>query len=809
MKKVFYTCILGLIASSLFAQNQQKTISGTVKDNQNETIIGATVTLLKVADSSLVKKGITNNDGQFQFSNLLKDNYLVTISSVGFKPYKSLILKITDAQNAINLPVIILLPAKTELKEMVVVSKRPLLEHDIDKTIVNVDAMISSATSNTLEVLEKTPGVTVDENGSISLNGKNGVLVLIDGRATHMSGQDLTAYLKSLPGGILDKIELMDNPPAKYEAAGSAIINIRLKRNRTRGLTGNLSMSYSQGEKARTYNVLNLNFNRKKWNWFGNIGYNVDGNYGRDTYNRRFYNTDAQLNSQVNLLNNSSYTSRGLVSRLGFDFNATAKTTIGGQVYFQTRPRLEAVNFESKTYTPIFSLDSVNTGFTNGDFDWNTQEANLNFQHKFNDKGHELSGDFNAIRYDSDGNQIFENFINARKSNDFRYDLLNGIGIYNFKMDYAQPLKNKMLFEAGIKSSVVNNDNDSQNFEGKDNVGSPNFNKSNHFIFQENINAAYLNTRKNWKRVGVQVGLRLENTQLKGNLLANVAVKETVFTQNFTDVFPTTFFSYKLDSLGKNNLSFSFAQRINRPNYQQFNPFLAFRDNYSYTTGNPELKPQYQTRFELNYQRGQLLRMGLQYGLLRDVIFSTTEAVNSIFISKSNNIANASMLILSTNLTLNPAKWWRLNANLGVGRLTLKSKIYTENLDITVYSSRIFMLNQCTFKNGWSSEMTVQFSAKDPNGQTVTNPRYRVFAAVQKKVLKDKGSLKLSFEDIFHSWIQVDNSLAIKQSEQFHQNETDTQRIGLAFTYRFGSEKFLRKRRYMDNAAESEKGRVE
>lgn len=801
-------CLLFLTFKTM-AQSKNQTITGTVKDTQNETVVGAIVKLFKAADTSFVKGEITNDNGKFRFTNLLNGQYLLSISSVGFKEYKSTILKIHETQNTIDLPIIILLPAKTELKEVVVVAKRPLIEQDIDKTIVNVESMISSATSNTLEVLEKTPGVTVDENGGISLNGKNGVLVLIDGRVTHLSGQDLAAYLKSLPGGLLDKIELIDNPPAKYDAAGNAVINIRLKRNRAKGLTGNLSTSYSQGITARIYNVLNLNFNRKKWNWFGNIAYNRDANSGFDYYDRKFYSAESQLQSQVNLQNNFGYSSRSWLSKVGFDFNLSPKTTIGGQMNFQNRPKNEDFDFESKTYTPFFALDSVNTGTTNGDFIWQSKDLNLNFLHKFDDKGKELSGDFNYIKYKSDGNQIFENFTNGRESNDFRYDLLNDIDIYNLKMDYTQPLKNKILFEAGLKSSIVNNDNDSQYFDKKSNVLTPDFSKSNHFVFRENINAAYINTRKNWERVGFQLGLRLENTQLKGNLLANVAIQESVFTQNFTDVFSTTFLSYKLDSLGKNNISISFSNRINRPNYQQFNPFLVFRDSYSYTTGNPDLKPQYQSRFEMRYQKGQILNISLMYGAFRDVISQTTEAVNSLFITKSNNIAKGSQLILSTNLTLNPTKWWRANVNWGVARLAFKSKIYTENLDLTLFSSRLNLYNQFTFKQGWSGEFNPYFSAKDLNGQMITNPRYRVFAAVQKKIMKDKGSLKISFEDIFHSWIQVSNSLAIKQSEQYYRNEMDTQRISFAFNYRFGSENLTRKRRHNDNAADSEKGRVE
>jgi outer membrane cobalamin receptor len=195
-------------------------------------------------------------------------NWLLRLS--GQKQYNSSALKIDDTHLNVVLPIIVLLPAKAAaLQDVIVKTTRPLIEQEIDKTVVNVGSMISSATSNTLEVLEKTPGVTVGSNGEISLNGRGGVLVLIDGRATYMSAQDLASYLKSLPGSLLDKIELMDNPPARYDAAGNGIINIKFKKNKIAGYTGNISMGHTQGRYGRSNNAINLNYNRKKFNLFG------------------------------------------------------------------------------------------------------------------------------------------------------------------------------------------------------------------------------------------------------------------------------------------------------------------------------------------------------------------------------------------------------------------------------------------------------------------------------------------------------------------------------------------------------------
>ncbi|MGC4100334.1 outer membrane beta-barrel protein [Ferruginibacter sp.] len=803
MQKLSAFLLCMFITAQLLAQNKPKIISGIIKNTQNEFAAGATVKLMRSTDSVLIKTTVVNDNGRFQFKNLSSDIYFLVISGNAYKAYKSVHITVDEKHNETSLPVIILQPAMgTPLKEVVVVAKRPLLEQDIDRTIVNVDAMISAAANNTLEVLEKTPGVTVDNNGNISLKGKSGVLVLIDGRPTYMSGQDLAIYLRSLPGGILDKLELMENPPAKYDAAGGAIINIKLKRNRNPGITGSIASSYSQGVKPGIYQAFNLNYNHKKINWYGGVTYNYNGQYGNDFYDRKFYSGNGELTSQVLLENKMVNKTSGFAERIGLDYAITKKTTIGFLLGVQSQPRKSNFDFKSNSYNDVFVLDSSSAGSSNNSFKWNRFSSNLNFTHKFNDKGKELSGDVNYLTYHSPGNQYFNN----PNSNNFQYDQESTIDIFNIKADYTQSFKNKMNLELGIKSSLVTNDNDSKYFDA---AYSQVYYRSNHFIFDENINSAYVNTRKNWKRLGLQLGMRMENTHLKGHQLGNAAVTETYFTQHFTDVFPTVFASYKLDSTGKNTLTLNFGQRVNRPNYQQFNPFIVYKDNYSYSTGNPLLKPQYNSQLRIAYQHGQLLNIALAYNSVNDLIFQTTEVINNIYVTKSNNAGRGYMVVLGINLNVSPYKWWRMNNNIQVAHLEANGMIGTEPFHPKTESARLNFSNQFTINKSWSAELSAYYTARDIGGQSITSARYRVWAAVQKKILKNKGSLKLNVEDIFHSWITEDNSLALKQSSFYRHSENDTRRIGIAFSYSFGKEIFARKRKHTDNAADAEKTRVE
>jgi hypothetical protein len=809
MKKLIFFLLSTLLLSA-HTEAQTKSIGGTIKDTQNEWVIGATVKLMQ--DSVLVKGEISDGTGKFQFNNLANGTYTLLITGISYKNYVSVSLTLDDAHSQLVLPVIILLPAKnTELKEVVVRAKKPLIEQDIDKTIVNVESMVGSANSNTAEVLEKTPGVSINENGDINLNGKSNVLVLIDGRPTYMSGQDLMSYLKSLPGGVLDKLELMDNPPARYDAAGGAVINIKLKKNKTLGLTGSTVLGVSQGVTFRTTEFLHLNYNRGKVNFFANGGYGRGANYYNQYNDRRYFNEGGSLVSNVLLTNKNKFGNNSRYIRLGFDYSIGKNTTIGMMFNVQRIPRKEHNTFESKTFNQIAVLDSINSGYSDIVYDWRNKNVNLNFQHVF--KKAELTADANYVNYVGDGSQQFNNFVTmpqelATPTDQFMYGFASEVTIYNFKADYSHPLKNKALFEAGIKTSFVNNDNDSKYFNDWNDEGIPDYAKSNHFIYKENINAAYVNTRKNWKRLGAQLGLRLENTQLEGNLVGNEAFIGSKFTQNFTDIFPTAFMNYKLDSLGKNTIGVSYSRRISRPNYNQFNPFRTFLDNYSYTTGNPSLRPYYQDRVEAFFQYQQLLNLRAGYGQSNGIIMTTTEAVDNIIISRPNNISSEKAFLASVNLSFNIAKWWKTNYNFQYMYNIYSGIINSEILDIRNPRFSLNLVNQYALSKNWSADFTFNYNSKNFSEQMYVQPRFMAYGGIQKKILNNKGSIKLSIEDIFYTWKRKGNTVNVRQFQIYRTSEFDSRRIGISFNYNFGNDKFLRKRKNNETGAEQESGRI-
>jgi hypothetical protein len=699
------------------------------------------------------------------------------------------------------------------LSEVTVTARRPLMIQEVDKTVVDVKNFVSGAALNTMELLERIPGVTVNGTGDISLNGRGGALVLIDGRTTYMSAQDLVAYLKSIPAANLDKIELIDNPSAKYDASGNAIINIRLRKNRAAGLTGNINSGISQGRYFRSNNSVNLNYNQTRLNVFTNVGFSTADEYNIDLFDRKYFEASGGLNSSVTLRNDAVSKNQNINIYSGFDYALNDKNSFGATIGYNEGTRNLNFNYNGSSFTKGNDLSGASEGYNRTADDRNNINLNLNFVHRYNGEGHELSADFNYLDYHSGSdrklrNTLYDHSDSLAGDELFQYLVPVNSRIYVFKADYVRPYKNQMRFEAGAKSSVINNDNISDYFNLSG--GSPVFiaGNSNHFQYDENINAAYANLQKSWKRWQLQLGLRLENLQAKGNQLGNMSVEKFEFKKSSTELFPSMFVMYKLDSMGKNSLSFLTVRRINRPNYFQLNPFQFVKDQYTVTAGNPRLNPQFQYRAELKFQHKQLYWFGLSYNKFTQVIFNTTEVVGENYINRPDNLGKGFMILLNSGLSLSPAKWWNVNYVLRLSRMGLRANVYDQIVNPDAFVMRFEMMNFFPISKTVSGELGGYYASKDLNGQAFTKQMYRMNVAVQKKIWNDRGSLRLGVDDIFHSWKYRNYSFGLKQSSFYQTTEADTQRFNVSFSYRFGKDSNSRKRR-QGNVNEEEKGRLE
>lgn len=517
--------------------------------------------------------------------------------------------------------------------------------------------------------------------------------------------------------------------------------------------------------------------------------------------------------STVDLTNDQVYKNKGVNASFGFDFAATPKTTYGLILNLNTGKRNGVFAYESKNYDADHRLAVVGTGSTSGGDNRTNTGVNVNMLHKFTTSGQELSVDANYLNYRNDGTQLLQNRAydpigNLLAQNNFIYRTPSDIHIYTAKADYVQPLKNKARLETGFKSSLIKTDNTFNYYNLEANSETLNNTQSNHFKYNENINAVYLNGQKSWTYIGLQLGLRVENTNIEGNQLGNATVAGSTFTKHYTGLFPSAYVSFKPDQAGNNTFGLMVVRRISRPNYQLLNPFLFLRDQYTYSSGNPDLNPQYQSRVELKYQRKQWLTMGLSYNKFTNSIFPTTRTVDTIFINKPDNIAGGFMVLLNTSVSASLTKWWYTNTTLRLSRVGLKGRVLSADLDFQSNIARFELTNYFTLGKTFSAELNGYYASRDFTGQTVTSGMYRVNASIQKKVWDGKGSIRLSVDDIFHSWVYHNRSISLIQSEYFQTNRTDTRRIGLAFTYRFGKETFARKRKHNNNASDEEKERI-
>jgi len=814
IRKLMLPLLLSLVLHQLsFGQTGSGRINGLIKDLQNRTLPGATIILLNQSDTRSKQTRIAGVDGTFSFKNLSNSTYSLKISNIGYQSYRISSLVIDESHQQVTLPVIILQPSAGQtLKEVVITSKKPLIEQKIDRTVVNVDAMISAASSNALDVLAKSPGVMVGSNDDITLNGKNNVLVLIDDRPTYMSGQSLAAYLRSLPGGMLDKLELISNPPARYDANGNAIINIVLKKNQAAGFNGAVNLGYNQGVYARSNDALNVNYRTPKFNLFSNMGYSHDQNFSDQTFSRYFLNNDGSSNKTILQNSRSAYQSDGWNGRIGMDYFASPKTTFGIMLTGNTRPKADLLNYTTTQYNNTMQLDSVGRGYTSGKYESQNYGVSLNMQHQFDQAGRVLSINLDQLNYHTGSDQLSPADVYLPNGSLFSdqqrvFTFPSDIHIYAGKADYTLPLVGKAEFSAGLKSSYVNTDNQSNWFNQQGNSLVTDYGKSDHFHYNENINSTYVNLKKNWKRWAVQGGLRLENTNAQGHQFSNPATPESAFNKHYTSLFPSLFLLHKLDSTGDNTLVLSFSRRIKRPSYTQLNPFLFFQDQYSYNGGNTNLVPSFTQYVELKYSYKQYFGLTASYGGGNNGLGTLTQANGNIFITSPYNFIDSRLFGIIPYLSLSPANWWTTNLNAVILFQSIKGSASGVDLNQRVNTHEIETTNQFQLNKNWSAELDGFFPGSQTYGQSKNSSIYNISAGIQKRILHGQGTIRLNANDLFNTLTLHNQTLGIDGISAFNTRSSDTRYVGLSLTYRFGKAANALKKN--DNSsAEEEKNRA-
>ncbi len=784
---------MSTLLSSVFVARSQVSVKFTNKENS--PIDKITVELLRSRDSVTVKTAITDKAGNAGFENLKEGAYLVKGTLVNYKPAYSTIFTIVKDQ-VLSLPqMIIVAKEPTELKAVTVFSKKQFIEVNADKTIVNVDASPTNAGATALEVLEKSPGVTVSNDGLLSLRGKNSVLVLVDGKSSYLSAADLSNYLKNMPASAIDQIEIMTNPSAKYDAEGNAgVINIKTKKGRASGLNGSVIFGITTGfyedRKGTMYVTTRFppsflfNYRKNKINIYGN--YNPL--YARRKTNLLYVRTKLDPSKIVTGFNetlsdfNRHVTTHSL--KLGLDLFADKKNTYGIVFTGTSNSRL----LDQTSYTTISDqnrqLLSVMDTKAGNDIFLNDLAANFNYRHVFDSIGKELTIDADYVLYDNvSKTRLFTDFYNNAGQSSGIPLLLNGvlpakINIYSLKANYILPLKSAVKIETGIKSSLVKNDNlvDYTRWNGNAWVKDS---RSNHFMYDENINALYLNGSKQFKKWNLQVGLRLENTNANGYQVTN----DSSFKRNFTNLFPTAFVSYAVNK--EHSFTLAAGRRITRPNYQDLNPFLNFLDSISFQVGNPFLLPQLTNNAELSYSYKGRLTATLNYSKTKNVFSVLLTTDNNVVYLQPRNLAGYSNFGLSVITNFPVAKKWNSNIFLNLFNNRYKGIFNNSLVDMAFTQLIVNCSETYTIQPGFVLELSGVCRTKGVDQLVISHPQWWLNVGLQKQVMKGKGTFRFNIRDLF--WTQKfrgyqDYELVRTTIE----NTPDSRQVSATLTYRFG-----------------------
>lgn len=787
MLKAVLPFVLLLLCCDAYTQ-ANRGIRITVLNDKKASLPGAAIFLL-TTDSVTIRTAAVNADGTTTLSHLNPGQYRVKASSLGYEDGYSQWLDLE--KNTAVADTIILLPKAGELADVTVVSKKPFVQFLPDKTVINPEANITNAGATVMEVLEKAPGITVGKDGSIIMKGKPAVMVLIDGKPTQLSSADLQAYLSGLSASQVTAIELIENPGAKYDAAGNAgIINIKTKANKQKGFNGSLNLSIGQGVYSKTGNSLNLNYRQGKINWFLNYGIRAGTEFQDIWTLRTYFDSHGKDSALLEQPNDGKNRSAAHNLKTGLDFFVNNRTTLSlvftGNNFNRTAHFSSDIRWMDKnriTDSTINTLGENNTAFKRGGI-------NLNGRHQLN-KTSEVSFDVDYVKFDIANDQYYQTQLLEPNSPVFttKGNTPAKLDIVTLKVDYSKQFKG-FLLETGMKTAVNKTDNLAEYFHLDNNNWLPDLARTNHFLYNEKISAAYASTDAEKGKWHWQAGLRYEFTAYKANQLGNAMVKDSAFNRTYGSLFPSAFVSYEADS--NNMVTIRAGRRIDRPPFQNLNPYVRILNKYTYEAGNPFIKPQYTWNIALAHTFKQQLITEISYGYLKDyfsqifVIDSGSSNVNeNIIIYTRGNVGSFQNLGISETYQVEVAKGWNITAVAVFNHKIIKGFVWAP-LTVRINQLNISLNNQLQFKKGWGAEISGYYQTKSQiDLQEWLQPQGELNLGISKQIMKGKGSLRLNIRDI--TYFQNYSGYSVFQNS--HEPFTikwDSRVVRLNFSWRFG-----------------------
>lgn len=800
--------VLTFGSSSIIAQNGY--IRGILTDDSGNAQAYANLGLFSASDSSLIKAELSGDNGSFEFNQLEDGNYTLKVSYVGFEDVVRSNIAI-NGKGPVELGTIAMNKSSVQLGEATVSAKRSILEVKPDRTVFNVEGTINSIGTDAVSLMRKAPGVTVDNNDNISLLGRSGVLIFIDGKEIPLSGQELANYLQNLQAEQIDRLEIISNPGSKYEAKGNAgIIDIRLKRDKNFGTNGSVSSSVTQGKYTKFNLSSNANYRNKLLNVFANAGLGRHKGYHLMSF--KSFQNDLFLNE----INDGRHARNYVNFRLGTDFFLSPKHTLGFLVggNFSKGENDGFNRIEISEQAQMSSIDSILRANTFAESPRNNQTYNINY--KFEDgKKRTLNIDADYGYFDND---------NTRNQDNVYYDYaetipLSGVNnsfntpsdiwIWTTKVDFEQDLFSGKI-GLGAKYSDVKSDNTFLVYDDLDLNGSLDNKRSNEFEYREKVAAAYINYAKKINdKIQMSAGLRAEKTDVVGNLIAYLPeLQEPPVDLDYLSFFPSAGLTWTAKP--KHSFQLNYGRRINRPDYQVLNPFVNQLSQLSFEKGNPFLAPEIVNNGEIAYTYDYRYNFKLGYSKTTDQItrlIGPDDSDPRASFIKWDNIAERNTWSGSASLPFQFSKIWEAYFNVSAAHIHNIAD-YGDGavIDLKAFTYSIYQQHSFKLPYNWGGEISGYFSGPGIwGGVFVYETSWSLNLGIQRKFLEEKLNFKLSFNDLFYQsgW---SGKSSFDGLESTGKGNFDTRRASISLSYRFGNDKIKSRKRNF--GLEDEAGRV-
>jgi outer membrane receptor protein involved in Fe transport len=795
MKQFFPFLLFFVLVSFLKVQAQVPVsgkISGTLQDASSKQPLGfATAVLLAAQDSSIVASALVEANGTFTLQPVAPGRYHLKFTLVGYANRLVPNVQVSSASPTVNVGVVAMRSAATQLGVVEVVGQREAVEYNLDRRVYNVGQDLSTVGGTAVDVMQNVPSVTVDQEGTVSMRGTSNITILIDGKPSALSGLGLD----QIPASTIDRVEVITNPSSKYDPSGTGgVLNIILKKEKQRGLNGIVSVNAGLGNRYNS--SLNLNYRLGKVNLFTNYDFRQDKRKGTGSSFRTNRREGANTFQESTSNSTRSFSSHNL--RFGADYQLTERQSLTGSVLYRLGSREnESANFY-RFLNANQDLDSTSTRTTNGSEESDVWEYSLSYRKTFAQKGRELTADAVYNQESEDGGDNFSQLFFTPEGTPTpkgqrllqQNSALEKEREASLQVDYVHPIGEEGKWEAGYRSTFERQDADilATDFDSKTNQFLNSIGRTNHFVYDEWVHALYGNYGNALGKFSYQLGARLEQT----NIIADQRTQRRRNKRDYLNLFPSLFLTYAFSEEQK--VQTSYSRRIDRPGTRQLNPFRDISDIFNIRQGNPNLNPEFIDSYEVNYLRfwkNTTATAGVFYRQMTDVVQSirTLQEDNRTTVSTFENIASGTSYGLELTGTSTLTPWWRINANASAFQYTIDAtSVGLAKNSRFSWTSRLN--NNFTLPLKTEVQLSVNYRSPVVTVQGERSAFFMTDLSARKEVLKGKGNITLRVQDLFNTMRFNSTSFsgnALDGFEETSRYKPQSQLVYVGFSYRFGN----------------------